>query len=109
MAKQDDPRTEKRRGLLATPGIKWSDLPGTTLALTSLAILGAAAVMSTPFWVLYRRKRKRVDKLIDEAPAAVPSTGAEPQSAAPADDEATLPTESNDRPPQEDAARPPDA
>jgi hypothetical protein len=69
MATQDEPQIDKggeKGGLpLAKPGVKWRDLPGATLALTSLAILGAAAVVSTPFWVLYRRKRKRVDALVN--------------------------------------------
>jgi hypothetical protein len=72
MAQHDDsaPDTAGQGGLpLARPGVKWRDLPGTTLALTSLAILGAAAIVSTPFWVLYRRKMKRVDKMINEGAA----------------------------------------
>ncbi len=38
------------------------------MALTSLAILGAAAVLTTPLWLWYRRKRKRTDALIRHAP-----------------------------------------
>jgi hypothetical protein len=44
------------------------DVSGTTLALTSLAILGAAAVVSTPMWMWYRRKRKRIDSLAGTPP-----------------------------------------
>jgi hypothetical protein len=46
------------------------DVSGTTLALTSLAILGAAAVVSTPVWMYYRRKRKRIDSLAGTPPGA---------------------------------------
>ncbi len=44
----------------------WRDVPGTTIALTSLAILGAAAVISTPLWLWYRRKRKKTDALASQ-------------------------------------------
>jgi hypothetical protein len=44
-------------------GPKWRAMSGTTMALTSLAVLGAAAVVSTPVWLYYRRKRKRIDAL----------------------------------------------
>jgi hypothetical protein len=46
------------------------DVPGTTLAVASLAILGAAALVTAPLWLWYRRKRKRADTLIREAAEA---------------------------------------
>jgi hypothetical protein len=46
------------------------DITGTTVALTSLAVLGAAAIVSTPLWLWYTRKRKRTDAMIREAAAA---------------------------------------
>ncbi len=49
------------------------DVPGTTIALTSLAILGATAVVTTPLWLWYRRKRKRADALARQAAAAANS------------------------------------
>ncbi len=49
-------------------GLKWRDMSGTTLALSSLAILGAAAVVSTPVWIWRRRKRKRTDALVSAPP-----------------------------------------
>jgi hypothetical protein len=49
------------------------DVPGTTIAITSLAILGAAAVVTTPLWLWYWRKRKRTDALVREAAAAAAS------------------------------------
>jgi hypothetical protein len=49
---------------------KFRDMSGTTLALTSLAVLGAAAVASTPLWLYYRRKRKRTDALVSTPPPA---------------------------------------
>jgi hypothetical protein len=54
------------------------DVSGTTLALTSLAVFGAAALASTPLWLYYRRKRRRTDVLVSSAPA-----GAEPPAPAP--------------------------
>ena len=45
------------------------DVSGTTLALTSLAIMGAAAVVSAPVWMWYRRKRKRTDSMAGTPPA----------------------------------------
>ena len=54
------------------------EVSGATLALTSLAILGAAAVVSTPMWVWYRRKRKRTDTL-----ASTPSPAPDPKPATP--------------------------
>ncbi len=38
-------------------------VPGTTIAMASLAILGAAALVGTPLWLWYRHKRKRADAL----------------------------------------------
>jgi hypothetical protein len=52
---------------------KLRDVSGTTLALTSLAVFGAAALASTPLWLYYRRKRKRTDALVATPPAAVES------------------------------------
>ena len=49
------------------PG-KWRDMSGTTLALTTLAVFGAAAVVSTPIWIWRRRKRKRTDALVASPP-----------------------------------------
>ncbi len=43
------------------------DVSGTTLAMTSLAILAAGAVVTTPVWLWYRRKRKRTDALLRSA------------------------------------------
>jgi hypothetical protein len=42
---------------------------GTTLALPSLAVFGAAALASTPVWLYYRRKRRRTDALVSTPPA----------------------------------------
>lgn len=42
------------------------DVSGTTVALTSLAVMGAAAVVSAPIWYWYRRKRKRTDALVSQ-------------------------------------------
>jgi hypothetical protein len=55
-------------------------VPGTTLALTSLAVLGAAAVVSAPLWFYYRRKRKRTDSLANTPPAGAqaPAPSGEP-------------------------------
>ncbi len=39
------------------------DVPGTTLAAASLAILGAAALVGAPLWLWYRHKRRRADAL----------------------------------------------
>jgi hypothetical protein len=64
------------------------DVSGTTLALTGLAILGAAAVVSTPVWIWYRSKRKRIDTL----------AGSPPQPAA----EDETPAGSSEPPPQEE-------
>lgn len=55
---------------MTKPRSRLRDLSGTTLALTSLAILGAAAVVSAPVWLYYRRKRKRTDALLAEAAKA---------------------------------------
>lgn len=47
---------------------KLRDVSGTTLALTTLAVLGAAALASTPLWLYYRRKRKRTDAFVSTLP-----------------------------------------
>jgi hypothetical protein len=57
---------------------KLRDVSGTTLALTSLAVFGAAALASTPLWLYYRRKRKRTDALV-----STPPPGAEPPTPGP--------------------------
>jgi len=44
------------------------DVPGTTLAVASLAILVAAAVVAAPLWLWYRHKRKRADALASHPP-----------------------------------------
>ncbi len=59
MAEDRTPRSRTLAGL--------RDVSGTTVALTSLAILGAAAVVTAPLWLWYRRKRKRADALLREA------------------------------------------
>ena len=50
-----------------------SDVSGTTIAITSLAILGAAAIVTAPLWLWYRRKRKRADALARQAAGVVAS------------------------------------
>lgn len=45
------------------------DVSSTTVALTSLAVMSVAAVLSAPVWFYYRRKRKRTDALVSQAPA----------------------------------------
>lgn len=63
------------------------DMSGTTVALTSLAMMAAAAVVSAPVWFWYRRKRKRTDALVSQAhgdvlpasPADAASPGAVPE------------------------------
>ena len=52
------------------------DVPGTTIAITSLAILGATALVTAPVWLWYRRKRKRTDRLAREAARAAEATKA---------------------------------
>jgi hypothetical protein len=54
-------------------GFSLRDVSGTTAALTSLAVLGAAALVTAPLVFWYRRKRKRVDAMVRQgAPAAAP-------------------------------------
>ncbi len=60
MADEEDVPQPRRFGL--------RDMPGTTIAVTSLAILGAAALVTTPLWWWYRRKRKRADALAAQTP-----------------------------------------
>lgn len=56
----------------------WREMSGTTAALTSLVIFGAAAVITTPLVFWYRAKRKRIDALASQphpdevAPAPAP-------------------------------------
>ena len=47
------------------------DVSGTTVALTSLAVMAAAAVVSAPVWFYYRSKRRRAEALVAEAQGAV--------------------------------------
>ena len=47
------------------------DMSGTTVALTSLAVMAAAAVVSAPVWFWYRRKRKRTDVFVSQPPGDV--------------------------------------
>lgn len=58
------------------------DVSGTTVALTSLAVMGAAAVVSAPLWFWLRRKRKRTDALVSQPhpdlAASHPATADEP-------------------------------
>ena len=64
------------------------DVSGTTIAVTSLAILGGAALVTTPLWLWYRRKRKRADALArsgspaarapQEQPVAAPEPATDP-------------------------------
>ncbi len=60
MGEEDDLPEPRRFGL--------RDMPGTTIAVTSLAILGAAALVTAPLWLWYRRKRKRADALAGQPP-----------------------------------------
>ena len=60
-------------------GLTWRDMSGTTLALTSLAIFGAAAVISTPVWIWRRRKRKRTDALVSTPPPGVEAARTPPE------------------------------
>jgi hypothetical protein len=52
------------------PGTIVREASGTTLALTTLAVLGTVAVVSTPIWIWYRRKRRRTDALVNTPPPA---------------------------------------
>jgi hypothetical protein len=87
VAATDDDDVKKPRGP------KWRAMSGTTLALTSLAVLGAAAVASTPVWLYYRRKRRRTDALAS-APTGPPSTVDTPPTGAPPPGGAPGPPES---------------
>ncbi len=75
MAEEKDSLRGKRFGL--------RDVSGTTIAVTSLAILGAAAVLTTPLWLWYRRKRKKTDALIRQAPRAEPAAEEAGKSSSP--------------------------
>ena len=61
MVREPHARNQGRFGL--------RDVPGTTLAVASLAILGAAALVTAPLCLWYRRKRKRADALASQPPA----------------------------------------
>jgi hypothetical protein len=68
------------------------DVSGTTIALTSLAVMAAAAVVSAPVWFYYRSKRKRTDALVSQAHGDVPQDrAAEVSPSAPAADAPTTP------------------
>ena len=56
------------------------DVSGATMALTSLAIMGAAAVVSAPVWIWYRRKRKKTDSMAGTPPAASARPDSTPSS-----------------------------
>jgi len=60
----DEKKSPKR------PHFGLHDVPGTTLAVASLAVLGAAALVTAPLWLWYRRKRKRADALLRQAAEA---------------------------------------
>lgn len=64
MVEKTDLPERKRFGL--------RDVSGTTVAVATLAVLGAAAIVSAPLWVWYRRKRKRTDALASNPPAEAP-------------------------------------
>ncbi len=66
------------------------DVPGTTIAVTSLALLGAAAVVTTPLWLWYRAKRRRTDALARKAAAEAAAEAALRQ---PADEVSTPPSD----------------
>jgi hypothetical protein len=76
MARETHRRVRDRFGL--------RDVPGTTLAVASLAILGAAAVVATPVWLWYRRKRKRADALASHPATTEPTSEETPKTAPPA-------------------------
>ncbi len=60
------------------------DVPGTTIAVAALAVLGAAAIVSAPFSVWYWRKRKRAEALASHpaAPDATPGADSTSQESA---------------------------
>ncbi len=89
MADESEAPTSKRNAL--------RDVSGTTLALTSLAVMGVAAVVSAPVWYWYRRKRKRTDALVSQAP---PDTPAVTAAAAPVPPGAAPEPAEEDRPSQ---------
>jgi hypothetical protein len=57
------------------------EVSGTTLALTSLAVFAAAAVVSTPMWFYYRHKRKKIDSLANTPPEGSTKEEREPEPA----------------------------
>ncbi len=67
------------------------DVPGTTIALTSLALLGAAAVVTTPLWLWYRAKRKRTDALARQAAAEASRQAAADVAVPPAEGDSPQP------------------
>lgn len=70
------------------------DVPGTTIAVTSLALLGAAAVVTTPLWLWYRAKRRRTDALARKAAAEAATARQSTEDAAtpPREDEGEAPS-----------------
>jgi hypothetical protein len=64
---------------MMSKGLKWRDVPGTTLAVTGLVVLGAAAIVSAPFWMWHRRKRRRTDEMVKTV-SAPQATSAEPRA-----------------------------
>ncbi len=72
MAEQTDVPEPRRFGL--------RDMPGTTIAVTSLVVLGAAALITAPLWLWYRRKRRRADTLAEQAPRTETATSEPPRS-----------------------------
>ncbi len=52
-----------------SPRFGLRDVSGTTIAVTSLAILGGVALVTAPLWLWYRRKRKRTDALARQTAA----------------------------------------
>ncbi len=77
----DETDRSKRRGF----GLH--DVPRTTIALTSLAILGGAALLTTPLWLWYRHKRKRADALARQSVTTAVPAGAPPVSVSSSSDE----------------------
>ncbi len=66
---KDDPRP---------PRFRLRDLSGTTIAVASLVVVGAAALLTTPVWLWYRQKRKRTDALLRQATAETTAEQTEP-------------------------------
>ncbi len=65
VSNSDDERRSRQRRLFGLDQVS-----GTTVAVASLAILGAAALVTAPIWLWYRGKRKRADALLRQSAAA---------------------------------------